>query len=193
MVPLKSGDPAQKFPIPAETSRLTLRRIRPEDKTDLLDLADADVDADIIQSWLSPELNTSFIYAGESLPLAIEIRAQRLIIGTAWINYLMYASEDERTIRRRAGFGISIDPRYQKQGFGTEIAQAMIELGFNGIHLHRLTAGCPATNISCRKMLEKAGMRLEGLAYQNHFRDGEWSDTAYYAMLASEFADRPPS
>jgi RimJ/RimL family protein N-acetyltransferase len=39
-------------------------------------------------------------------------------------------------------------------------------------------------------MLHKAGMRREGEGVQNRLLNGEWFNTSWYAILASEFQPR---
>ena len=73
-----------------------------------------------------------------------------------------------------------------------EAIQALLKFGFQGINVRRMTAKCDARNAAIRGLLEKTGMNLEGVFIQDNFdANTAWSDTAYYAMLAAEFAARP--
>jgi RimJ/RimL family protein N-acetyltransferase len=195
MVPITSSEPATKFPLPIQSSRLQLRRVRHEDK---IDCAECDaLDPDMIDDWMAEDMRNVFVYAGNvpyspggPLPIIIETLADKRIVGWVNLQYIV-RSDDDRAIRRGAEFRVSIGSSFRKQGYGVEAARAVQEFGFNGIHLRRFTASCDSENTACRKMLEKAGMRPEGVFYQNEFTGDDWRDTAYYAMLAAEFAARP--
>lgn len=55
----------------------------------------------------------------------------------------------------------TIGTAYQKQGFGSEVAQALIQYAFDGLNLHHIIATTEFDNIGSQKVMEKAGMWLE--------------------------------
>ena len=55
----------------------------------------------------------------------------------------------------------TIGAKYQKQGFGSEVAQALIDYAFAGLNLHHIIATTEFGNIGSQKVMEKAGMWLE--------------------------------
>ena len=80
---------------------------------------------------------------------------------------------------------------YWNQGFGTEMGKAMLELGFNELRLHRIAAHCDAENCSSYRVMEKIGMRREGLFFDSRpahkLSDKKYSDELSYAILRSEW------
>jgi ribosomal-protein-alanine N-acetyltransferase len=83
------------------------------------------------------------------------------------------------------GFGVA--PSMWRQGYGTEIARALIEAGFDRLGLHRLAAQCAPENKVSIRVMQKLGMAREGLL-REHYRAGNayWS-TVIYALLAHEY------
>lgn len=65
-------------------------------------------------------------------------------------------------ILRRAEIGIDLLPSHQNQGLGTDAIQGMIEFARRTTNLVKITSGCFADNIRCRRALEKAGMAYKG-------------------------------
>ena len=60
--------------------------------------------------------------------------------------------------------------------------------------LRRIEAGCFAENVASRRVMEKAGLRLEGIFLGDSLhRDGTWRDGALYALLLEEWQARPGS
>ena len=64
---------------------------------------------------------------------------------------------------------------------------AMLGLGFDDLHLHRIEGRCdPRTSRSWR-LLERLGMRREAHFRENEIFKVEWGDEYVYALLASEW------
>ena len=87
----------------------------------------------------------------------------------------------------RAGdLGYALHPDAWGQGFATEAARAVRDLGFGTLGLHRLHANCWPENPASARVLEKIGMRFEGrLRHVMHAR-GAWRDTLLFAMVESD-------
>ena len=78
-------------------------------------------------------------------------------------------------------------------GYTVEAARAVMEYGFTKKGVRRITAETDVQNVRSRRVLEKLGMRQEGIfvksaAYQTG-DNGEpvWSDYCAYAILREEF------
>lgn len=78
-------------------------------------------------------------------------------------------------------------------GYTVEAARAVMEYGFMTKGVRRITAETDVQNVRSRRVLEKLGMRQEGIfvksaAYQTS-KTGEpvWSDYCAYAILREEF------
>lgn len=87
---------------------------------------------------------------------------------------------------RQGDIGYEIDPAFWGQGYATEAAQAMLDFGFQSLHLHRIWARCLAENLASQRVLEKIGMRQEGRLRQDEYFKGRWWDTLIYAILEDE-------
>ena len=53
--------------------------------------------------------------------------------------------------------------------------------------MHRVTASCDGRNTPSMGLLERIGMRKEGVMIQSVWAKGEWTDDVLYAMLADEW------
>ncbi|MFC0673323.1 GNAT family N-acetyltransferase [Brachybacterium hainanense] len=91
---------------------------------------------------------------------------------------------------RQAELGWVLDPAHQGQGLGTEFAAALLEIAFDGLDVRRVEASCFAANTASWRIMEKIGMRREGLFREDSLhRSGRWLDGLTYALLASEHYD----
>ena len=80
---------------------------------------------------------------------------------------------------------------FWKQGYGTEMGKAMLRLGFDELHLHRIIAHCDAENYGSYRVMEKIGMRREGLFFEgrpaNKLSGKKYGDELTYAILKEEW------
>ncbi|MCL2351645.1 MAG: GNAT family N-acetyltransferase [Firmicutes bacterium] len=80
---------------------------------------------------------------------------------------------------------------FWKQGYGPEIGNALLKYGFEEFGLHRVTARCDAENYGSYRVMEKIGMRREGLFIEgrpaNKLSDKHYSDELSYAILKEEW------
>jgi len=80
---------------------------------------------------------------------------------------------------------------YWKQGYGTEMGAALLKLGFEGLNLRRIIATCDAENYGSYRVMEKIGMRREGLFIEarpaNKLSNKKYGDELAYAILKSEW------
>ena len=83
--------------------------------------------------------------------------------------------------------GFWLNRLFWGQRYGTEVAKALLSFGFDGLRLHRIFAWCDAENVSSARILEKVGMRREGVFVKNWMVRGNWRDVFLYAMLDSEW------
>ncbi len=91
----------------------------------------------------------------------------------------------------RAGdIGYEFDPRYWGCGYATEVARAMLALGFDEMGMHRIAAYCIAENVGSARVLEKIGMTREGRFREHERFKGRWWDTLCYAILDHEWRAR---
>ena len=87
---------------------------------------------------------------------------------------------------RQGELGWVLNPANGGQGFASEAVRAVLALGFDHYHLHRITAQMDARNSASGALARRVGLRLEAHHIQDWFSKGEWTDTLVYARLASE-------
>ena len=94
-----------------------------------------------------------------------------------------------RTSRAHAQgeMGYVIHPAHHGHGYATEACEAMLQVGFEMIGLHRIMASADARNEASIRVMERLGMRREAYLRENEFVKGEWTDEVIYAMLATEW------
>ena len=63
----------------------------------------------------------------------------------------------------------------------------MIDFGFRRLCLHRVIAHCDPDNLGSVRVLEKLGLRSEGLLREHQFVKGHWRDACLYAILEQEW------
>lgn len=89
---------------------------------------------------------------------------------------------------RQGELGFGVAPRFWKQGFGTEIAGALLEAAFSQLKLHRVSAQCSPENKGSIRVMQKLGMAREGLLRDIHFARGKWWSSVIYGVLDHEYA-----
>lgn len=72
------------------------------------------------------------------------------------------------------------------RGYCTEAARAVVTFGFDALGLHRIQARHLVRNPSSGRVLQKIGMRPEGIHRDAIRKWGRFEDVAVYGLLASE-------
>ncbi len=112
---------------------------------------------------------------------AVVLKANDKLIGEAVLFDLGDKSEIGWTIHRD----------YWRKGYGTEIAKALLLLGFDMLGLRRIISECNAKNHGSHRIMEKIGMRQEARFVKacqgTAALDREWCDVLHYAILAEEY------
>lgn len=84
--------------------------------------------------------------------------------------------------------GYSIARSCWGQGLMTEVAQTVVDQAFTAYaELHKVRAMADARNIGSRRVMEKLGMKQEGLLRQNRYSQDEFMDEAWYGLLRTEW------
>jgi RimJ/RimL family protein N-acetyltransferase len=73
------------------------------------------------------------------------------------------------------------------RGYATEAARSVISYGFATLGLHRIQAHHFVRNPASGRVMEKIGMRREGVHRDAYRRWGRFEDIASYAVLAPEW------
>lgn len=85
---------------------------------------------------------------------------------------------------RSAELQIRIGSReHHGRGLGTEAVNALVEVGFDGLDLHRIYLHVFATNLRALRAYEKAGFVKEGVLRDAVLLDSGWVDVVAMAKL----------
>ena len=86
-----------------------------------------------------------------------------------------------------AEIGYALHPDYWGQSITPEAVWAVLRFGFVTLGLHRIEARFMVENIRSRRVMEKVGMRFEGVARGSYLRDGQYCDMGICAILREDF------
>jgi ribosomal-protein-alanine N-acetyltransferase len=89
---------------------------------------------------------------------------------------------------RTAALGYNVARAHWGKGFATEAASAVVNYGFTTLNLHRIFATADARNLASIRVMQKLGMRQEGVLRQHRYFRGEHVDEVHYAILAEEYS-----
>ena len=88
-----------------------------------------------------------------------------------------------------ANLGYYIGKEFNGRGYGTEAVMLAVRYAFEGARLHRVQGAVMLDNEASRRVLEKAGFRLEGLA-RNYLKiNDRWEDHHIYAITLEDWEE----
>jgi RimJ/RimL family protein N-acetyltransferase len=181
-----------RFTVPIVTERLILRPFEERDLDDLFEIESRpDVTRflyweprtrdEVVEALASRIVSTELANDGDKLNFAVTRRPDGPVIG------------DLTLIRHRANdghveIGYVFHPDAHGQGLATEAARALMDLAFDHLDAHRVSAALDARNAPSAALLERLGLRREAHLVRNEWVKGEWTDELIYAVLAEEWA-----
>jgi len=89
-----------------------------------------------------------------------------------------------------AAIGYWVDEAEAGNGYVPEAVVACLRFSFEELGLHRVEMGIIPRNRPSRRVVEKLGIRFEGVAERFLSIDGVWEDHARYAITAEEWSQR---
>jgi ribosomal-protein-alanine N-acetyltransferase len=175
------------------TPRLLLRKIAAEDRDAIFAWA-RDPEVSRYGSWSAHQTThdtDTFIeacvrqYEREGLgPWLIESRDTGAVIGTCGFGYV-------DRLDRRGGIGYFLARPHWGKGLATEAAAAVLRFGFGPMALNRIEARCMLVNAASERVMQKIGMRFEGILRQDMYKDGAFHDVKLYARIAADAEPAP--
>ena len=172
-----------------ETADLTLRPFRMKDARDVFSYAsDPEVARYVLwdphqslgetRSYL---LSMRSLYrSGLPSSWAIEFRPTGRVIGS--IGYMWISRENHS-----AEIGYSLSKEYWNRGLTTQALSAVITSGFQDLRLHRIEAQHDVRNPASGRVMQKNGMRREGILRSRLINKGEYIDIALWAILREDW------
>jgi [ribosomal protein S5]-alanine N-acetyltransferase len=97
-----------------------------------------------------------------------------------------------RGAMQSAEVGYWVDRDHAGQGLCPEANVALYRFAFETVQLHRLQVSIIPRNAASRRVMEKLGLREEGVAVGYLQIDGRWEDHVRYAITAEEWGSRGP-
>lgn len=88
----------------------------------------------------------------------------------------------------KAELGYSIASKYWGQGYATEAAKAVVDVGFKILKLKRIEASTYVDNYQSQRVCEKVGFQKEGIARNGYLRyDGQIFDKLVYGITDEDY------
>ncbi len=173
------------------TQRLILRPMEVADVNDIFEYA-SDVDVAKFLRWdAHPNRECTLRYINNVLsdyadgrdgPWVIQLKTECRVVGA------IHAIELDLS-QRRVEVGYVLSRRYWSKGITTEALKEVIRYSFANCGLNRVQGLCKVENSASARVLEKAGMKLEGILRDYRFEKGRFWDMKVYSILRREWAE----
>jgi RimJ/RimL family protein N-acetyltransferase len=172
-----------------ETDRLILRKMTLDDAEGFFEFASDpqvtqylmwDTHATVEESRALLARVIGMYESGQGLPLGVVHKADGKLIGACGI-YI----DDARHARAEIAYWLS--RQYWGQGLTTEAVRAIIAFGFDTLTMNRIQALCFPENNASARVMEKAGMKYEGLLRQYRLIKGTYQDLEIFAILRQDW------
>lgn len=172
-----------------QTDRLQLRAFSAEDAADVARLCgDWEVaettlniphpyELPMAEEWIGGHQRA--FDEGEAVTFAISGKETAELIGAISIHV--------QKGNRLAEVGYWVGKPYWNRGYATEATKAVIAYGFDQLDLNRIQARHMTKNPASGRVMEKAGMKREGILRQSIFRWRTFEDVALYSILREEY------
>ena len=175
------------MPLPTlETERLVLRPLAPDDVAALARLAGCREIADTTisiphpyseeqaRAWITAQISQSG--AGKEMVFAVVSKEDVQLIGTVGLREI-----DAEHSQAEIGFWIGV-PSWGR-GYATEAARRVVRYAFQELKLNRVYAHHMVRNPASGRVLEKLGMKREGLLRQRVRKWAVFEDVVILAIL----------
>lgn len=119
------------------------------------------------------------IDTGASLRFAVREKEAGKLIGTLGLHL--------NREHQKAELGYWLGKDFWGKGYLTEALAAILKFGFEELNLNKIYATHFLYNPGSGRVMQKAGMKFEGLQKQEYFQHGEFLDVHRYALLKKDF------
>ncbi len=173
------------------TERLLLRPMTVADLEDIYEYAS---DREVVQylRW-GPHPNRAFTLEyieevlseysnGKDGPWVIQLKDPAKVVGA------IHAMDLDRT-HNSAEIGYVLSRCYWNRGIMTEALMTVIRYLFRKLELNRIQAFHKLENVASRRVLEKCGMKLEGILREYKYEKERYWDFGLYSMLRREYLE----
>ncbi len=84
---------------------------------------------------------------------------------------------------RQGDVGYALNPDFQGRGYMTEALIQVLNFGFQQLDLERIWATADIQNTASWRLMERAGMKREGVMPHHRLHQGEWRDSVLYGIV----------
>lgn len=170
------------------TDRLLLRKIKVSDAEDMFAYAKLSQVTRYLTWKPHPNIEHTREYlkylstryaAGDFYDWAVVLKEENKMIGTCGFTRFDLQNNS-------AEIGYVLNPEYVGRGYATEAANAVIDFGFNRLGLHRIEARYMSGNIASKRVMEKLGMKPEGILREAYYVNGSYKTVGICSLLVSE-------
>ena len=175
-----------------ETKRILLRKMSLTDAKDMFEYAQ-DSQVSKYAGWnVHSSIQDSKLFLKHTInkykknhisSWGIVHKAEQKFIGTAGFT-------DWNLQHNYAEIGYTLSRKYWGKGYMTEVVNAIIYFGFRTMMLNRIEARCVIENIASARVMEKVGMKYEGILRQCMFMNGKYCNLKIYSILKEEFSGK---
>lgn len=168
-----------------ETDRLLLRPSRLEDAERVSELlSDRSIPdtamhiphpcpISVVEAWISKHAKK---YSdGVSLDFYVQLKSLDGVIGAVHLDF--------DSVNDSAELGYWIGKPYWNQGYATEAVKAVLTYAHEQKKVRKIFAYYLCRNLASRRVLEKCGLKAEGILRQHVKKWGQYEDIQYYALI----------
>ncbi len=171
------------------TPRLVLRRMVPEDARDMYEYARRRDVTEYLTWYPHRDVRYTHDYleylegryaAGDFFDWAVTLRESGKMIGTCGYTSFDFEHDSGET-------GYVLNPEYRGHELIPEALHAVMKFGFEELLLNRIEAHYIVGNEASRRVMEKVGMRYEGISRGAMLIKGSYRDIGTCAVLREDF------
>lgn len=133
-----------------------------------------DEDKAILGEWIKSYENTNFYF------WTIELKSTKELVGDISVVNL-----DEKTLSVELGYGIG--SKWWGMGITAEAGKALVKFFFEEVEVSRVYAKHASDNPNSGKVMQKIGMKYEGIIRQSGKCNLGIVDEVYYSILKDEY------
>lgn len=138
--------------------------------------------AQSVETYINKIKSIQFLEPGTWYQLSLESLEHQFIIGDCAI----CAGQEHPG---QVEIGVSLDPKFHKNGFAHEGLKAIINYLFKETDTHRVHCSIDPRNIASINLVNKLGFRKEGHMRESLWFKGEWADDVVFGMLKQDWEE----
>lgn len=164
-----------------QTERLVLRRLDQNDLKDIIaweylpGVQNTEAEAQEFLNYCFREYRE-----GGVGPWGIQLKESGVIVGNCGFPHIIFKNHCGEV-------NYYVAPQYRGRGLAPEALKALLEFGFQRVGLTRIQARCEQDNLSSERVMQKAGMRFEGLVERPHSSKDPSPKEKLYTILGKDF------